>query len=224
MTTFNDKELDLGVGLCDVGYFYQTGVAADTETVTINGRVYEFDTDSSTTGDVDVDINADQTADASITALVAAVNGDGSRTVDAVAMAGNADTNAGAMLNSISKGANITLATDVTNGVVSAAALTGTAVTTSLRLSEFSYTVTAADVTQLATTGGNSICIAGFPVTSEPTLVSVLVKSATGGWVVPVLTVLFAFRQTNSNFYVLEVDDSAATLTATDVITGIASV
>jgi len=39
-----------------------SGVVIDGETITINGRVYEFDTDSSTTGDVDIDISASATA------------------------------------------------------------------------------------------------------------------------------------------------------------------
>jgi len=36
--------------------------------------------------------------------------------------------------------------------------------------------------------------------------------------VIPVATVVFTLAQVNSNFYVLYVDDAAATLTAADVI------
>lgn len=221
MATITDKDFNLGYGECDVGYIYFDDVGNDTGTVTIDGRVYELDTDSDTTGDVDVDISADQTADATCTALVSAINGDSARTVDAVAMAGNADTNAGVMLIARSPGEEITLATDATNGTVSAAALTGAKTETSLRLQPFKYTVTAADVTQLATTGGNSIAIAGFPSDVAPLLPSVLVRGSAGAWVVPVATVLFAFRQVNSNFFVLEVDDGAATLSADDIISGL---
>jgi hypothetical protein len=221
MATGGDK---FDQGRVCVGYFYLTASAADTETVTINSRVYEFDTDSTTTGDVDVDINADQTADAACTALVTAVNADAARVVDAVAMAGNHDGNAGVMLVAKAVGAtNYTLATTAGNGVVSAAALTGAKAVADTLLYPFTYTVTAADVTLLADANADSVAVAGFASTTEPTLNS-LVITTSGGWTVPVVTTVFTWLQANSNFWILVVDDSAATLTAGDVIAGIATV
>lgn len=212
---------ELGHGECDVGYFYFDGVGVVQKSVVIDGRDYEADGGAGITGDVLVDITADQTADATCTAYVTAINADSLRTVDAVAMAGNADTNAGVMLIARSPGKEITLTTDQTNGVVSAAALTGAKTTTSQNLMPFTYTVTAADVTQLATTGGNAIAICGIPATSAPVLQSLTVLGSAGAWVVPVATVVAAFTQVNSNYYVLHVDDGAATLSEGDVIRGL---
>ena len=79
------------IGQGCVGYFYLTGVAANAETLVINGRTYEFTTGGGIVGDVAADITADQTADNACTVLAAAINGDGTRVVDAVVMAGNAD-------------------------------------------------------------------------------------------------------------------------------------
>lgn len=54
-----------------------TSTTSDTETVTIGTRVYEFDTDSTvTSGNVSVDISGGNSASQSVTALVAAINGD----------------------------------------------------------------------------------------------------------------------------------------------------
>lgn len=210
------EELD---GSAPIGYFYLTSTAADTETVTINGRVYEFDTNSTSTGDVAVDISGDQTADAACTALAAAINGDGSRDADAVVMAGNADTNAGVLFIGKQVGStNFSLATTCANGVVSAAAFTGAASRTPKEWYAHSYTISAADVSQLATTGGNSIAVLGVPSTTSPTIRQVYVTNANGGWVVPVETVRWTLLQANSNYRVLALDDSAATLAANDVV------
>ena len=65
-----------------------TGVVSDGETVTIGARVYEFDTAPApgaiVAGRVRVDVSAGVTAPQAVTALVAAITGDGSATVTAV--------------------------------------------------------------------------------------------------------------------------------------------
>lgn len=207
-----------------VGYFYLTGAVSDTELVTLNGRTYEFDTDATSTGDVAVDVSGDQTADAAITALVAAINGDSSREFDAVAMAGNADTSAGCLLVATAADAtNRTIATDAANGVVSAAAVTGEAAAANTSLWAYEYTVTSADVTELARTGGNSVAVMAVNSTTQPKLVGLTVRTSAGAMVVPVATLVWTWAQANSNFWVLAVDDGAASLTAGDII-GVAAV
>jgi hypothetical protein len=65
------------------GDFGVVGIPADTETITINGRVYEFDTGGGITGDVAIDISAATTVDDVLTAIETAINGDGSAVVTA---------------------------------------------------------------------------------------------------------------------------------------------
>lgn len=73
------------------GILTLTGAVSDGETVTIGTDVYEFDTDSTVTqGNIQVDVNADQTAPAAITALVAAITA--SDTVGVGAADGAGDT------------------------------------------------------------------------------------------------------------------------------------
>lgn len=227
---YTDASIDpvhLATGLQDddqgracVGYFYCTGAVADTELVTINGRTHEFDNDSTFTGDVQVDVTGDLSADAACIALAAAINADASRSVDAVVMAGNNDTTAGCMFVAKVVGAtNFTTTTDVTNGgVVSAATMLGAAAVADVKTHYFTYAATAADVTLWALVGGDSVPIAGVVSTTQPVLRSVLVQLAAGGWVVPVVTVVFTWLQANTNFWILVVDDSAATITALDTI------
>ena len=208
---------DIGRGC--VGYFYLTGVAADTETVVIDGRTYEFDTaPTSITGDVMVDINADQSADAACTALVAALNADGTRVVDGVVMAGNGNANAGVMFVPIAAGAtNYTLVTTCGNGVVSAATLTDAAALTNRDIMAGEYGVTAADVTQLALTEGNSIAIAGFPSTTQPTLTGFTIRTAAGAFKSPA-SLEATMLQANANFWIVAIDDGGAILANGDLI------
>ncbi len=209
-----------------IGYVYCTGAVADTELVTIDGRTYEFDNDSTNTGDVPVDVTGDLTADAAMIALAAAINGDGSRTVDAVVMAGNSDTTAGVLLIARVVGAsNFSLTTDITNGgVVSAANLTGAAAAASKDVTFKEYTITAADVTLLALTGGNSVVIAGVISTSQPVLHSFLVATSAGAIVPTVATMGLTWLQLNTNYWVLILDSSVASFTTGDTIGMVISV
>ena len=203
-----------------IGYVYCTGAVADTELVTINGRTYEFDNDSTFTGDVQVDVTGDLTADAAMTALAAAINGDATRSVDAVVMAGNSDTTAGVLLIAKAIGStNFTLTTDITNGgVVSAATMTQAAAATNRKMTFLEYTITAADVTLLALTGGNSVVIGGVVSTTEPILTSFLVLTSAGAIVPTVATMAITFLQANTNFWLVILDSSVASFTTNDTI------
>jgi hypothetical protein len=207
------------LGRACVGYFYLTGAAGDTELVTINSRTYEFDTNATSTGDVAVDISGDATADAAITALVTAINADVSAVVEAVAWAGNNDTTAGvSLIANTAQATNYTLTTDAANGVVSAATLAGAAVIANRDLWAFSYTVTSADVTAWARSGGNEVAIAGVTSTTAPTIVGFLIRDSSNVCKSPANLTLKA-TQANSNFYALIVEDGITLLAASDVIT-----
>ena len=205
-------------GLLAVGYYYLTGVAQDTEIVTIIARTYQFENGTPSVSDVAVDITGDQTADAACTALAAAINADVNRTVDAVVMAGNADTNAGIMLIShAADGVNFAIATDCANGVVSAAAAVGGAVANNYTVAAGQYTITAADVTQLALVGGNSIVIGGFPSVTPPGIMNVFCTTAAGA-IKSLATVEVTQLQPGANFWALALDDPGAVLVATDIV------
>lgn len=216
------KHENKGVYRTSVAYAYLTGVAADTETITVGNRVYEFDTHATgaiTAGNVRVDINASQDADASCTALVAAVNADTARKMDAVVMANNDATNAGVIFCGKHEDVgNLTIAETITNGVKSAAAATGYAARKDYAHFGGSYTVTTADATLLALSGGNEVPIGVVPTTTAPTITSVMVVDASGVYQVITGLVVKA-TQVNSNFYAVIVEDGSTILAATDVIT-----
>lgn len=206
------------IGRTCAGYFELTGVVADTQTVTINGRVYEYDTNAAITGDILVDVTADQTADAAITALVAAVNADAARTVNAVAWVGNTDVSSGcSFIGIIVSGLNVTLAETCANGAVGATPAVGARNIGERDVFWGTYAVTAADVTTWALAAGNSIPIAGLPTTVAPLLVGLVCTTAAGA-VKSLATVAFTMVQANAQYFVLTVDDPGAVLAATDVI------
>lgn len=101
-----------------------TGVGVDQEIITLNGRVYELDTDSTpdSGGDVLVDVSGGVSADQTIAALVTAINGDDTAVMSAVGDSTNdimflyADT-AGVAGNSL------TTTEGFTNGTMSAATM-----------------------------------------------------------------------------------------------------
>ncbi len=74
------------------GALYMTGIGVDQELLTLNGRIYELDTDSTVDngGDVLVDVSGGVSADQTIAALVTAINGDSATgVIDAVGDATN---------------------------------------------------------------------------------------------------------------------------------------
>lgn len=69
------------------GAIFYSGRPADDEVFTINGRIYEIDDDDNfpqSSGDVQCDISGSANANADYVIIAAAINGDSSRTVDAV--------------------------------------------------------------------------------------------------------------------------------------------
>ena len=213
-------------GRAAVGYYYTTGVVADTNIVTIGTRVYEFDTAAApgaiTAGRVRVDVNnpADVTADAAITALVTAINGDVLSPVDAIAWIDNSDVTAGCTLVARTEdNLNHALAQATANGVVSGATLQGGAVPAAHGIGGGTYGVTAADVVTLARAAGsgNEIVIGAITTVNQPTITSLLCQTAAGA-VKALATVTFTLRQVNGNFWALTVEDGAAVLANGDVI------
>jgi len=201
-------------GLLSVGYIDFTGVSSDTETITIDGRVYEIDSDSTITGDVPVDISGGNSATQTATALTGAINGDGSKTVDAL------DVGDGTVIlvQAGPPGVDITLATTCANGVVSAASGQLSTAGGQKIVGRSTYTVTAADVTVTTDTNGKIVVSSAG---SEPEAWIVQVRDA-NGVVTSYANSQFAWEQVNSNFYVLtlkETQAAATDLTATDVIT-----
>uniref|UniRef100_A0A6H1ZN17 Uncharacterized protein n=1 Tax=viral metagenome TaxID=1070528 RepID=A0A6H1ZN17_9ZZZZ len=196
-----------------VGYVRFSGVTADAQTVTIQGRVYEFDIGGAVApGSVAVDISGGASATQSVTALVAAINGDAGASVEALA-----DT-AGACCVLIGKAAvtAFTLATTCINGVVSGAAMVGGVAAGDRFFVEGSYTVTAADVTAWA--AGDEVPILGMDDPgATPDIGYVQVMDATGGFgALPGLVARVA--QIDANNWVLLLADPLVTLAATDVI------
>ncbi len=132
-----------------VGAVYFTGRPGDDELLTINGRKYEIDDDGDfpqASGDVQCDLSGNSTLDEDITDIAAAINGDGSADVTAVADTANdvlflqAKT-AGAAGNSI------TLVTALTDTVVSDATFADGADAAVAQVVGIRHTITAGEVT-----------------------------------------------------------------------------
>lgn len=102
--------------------------------------------------------------------------------------------------------------------VVSGATLLGRSVPAERTQISGSYSVIAADVTSWAAAAANEVSIAGFPSTTEPTLLSVVVRSA-AGVCKNLATVGARFVQSGANEWALVILDPVAVLAATDVIT-----
>jgi hypothetical protein len=207
-----------------VGYFALTGAVADTQTVTIGTRVYEFETGGGVTpGNVAVDVTADQTADAACAALAAAVMADISREADVEVWAGNSDVTAGITIITLAAGAaNLALAETCANGYVSGANTVAYEAAIRKDLYSGRRTITALDVTTLAGAGGNEIVIGGVRSTTAPLLVSVTCQEA-GGAMMALATVVFRWQQIAAGYYALLCEDGGAVLADTDVIMWIAT-
>lgn len=201
------------------------GNMLDGDTLSIGGRTYEFDTavaPGAIVGNVRVDISGGATLAQSITALVAAVNGDASRTVDALDIGGDV---VAFVHRTPGTAGNIAIAETVDVGnqmVVSGANFTGGQAEGRLSLQACRYTITAADVTTLLRTlGTTEIVIAGFPSTTAPRLFALAADtSAAGGAWIDLTDGILTFRQVNTNFWVLCYAEPAAgaLLAATNVL------
>lgn len=198
-----------------VGYLRFSGVSSDAETVTVQGRVYEFDTGGAVApGSVLVDISGGASAAQSVAAFVAAVNADSGASVEALA------DSAGTSAILIGKAATtaFTLATTCANGVVSGAAMADGRAQADRYFSFSQHPLTAADITALA--AGNEVPVCGMDDPgSTPVLRYVQVMSSAGSFYsMAGLTARVA--RINANNYAILLSDplALALLSATDVV------
>lgn len=157
------------IGRAGFGYIHFTGVTSDGERITINTRIYEFDTGGviGAGADVAVDISGGNSAAQSATALAAAINGDASRSVNAIAL--------GDAVHIITLGAvNSTgypLAETCANVTLSAATMTSGATRTAQVQTTLRRQLTAVDASFLsAALGTNEIVLGVFPSTTQPAI------------------------------------------------------
>jgi len=213
-TTTQLNEIVYHEGAPPVAVVDHTGECADAETVTVSGRVYEYDTDSSITGDVDVDISGGSTATDCATALIAAINGDGSATVEAADF-----SNGTVALVALSAASSITLAETLTNGIISTTSGFGGAAAGRKRAYGCTHTVSANEVTTTTDQNG-AIAVCGLTLTSSPTVYVVDIRDS-NGVESACATCQFSWSQINSDQYVLklvETQNGATALTAGDVV------
>lgn len=193
-------------GAPSVGTFRLTGATLNGEAVTVGARSYVF------TGGA---------AGASITALVAAVNGDASREADALDLAGDA-----CGFLSLTKPGLIALSTTCVNGVVSDIGLVSGSVSTFRIQSRGRFSINPEHVA--AWVAGGAVVVGGVAAATMPTLEGFLVQAAApvGGQFKNLTTgvVGATWIQFNANYYGLVVTDSGGILADTDTITWTAHV
>lgn len=219
------------LGTAGVAWIGITGAVADGDRVSIGGRIYEFDT-AAPPGAIGAGANVrvgvsggggDQANNAAgaIAALVAAVNGDASRVVNAVDIGGDV---AGFVALVAGSGTNFAISELIDGGNVinvSAAAATMNTDREPYARTSRSYTITAADVTELARTLGTSeIPVCSFASTTQPVIMSVAAFTA-GGSYVSLVDGKFTMRQANAAYWVLCYAEPAggAVLAAGDRVT-----
>lgn len=114
-----------GAATAATGTITLDGDVADGETVTIGTRVYEFDTNSSITGDVAVDVSGGVDKATAQAALLAAVNGDGSAVASLGAFAADAST---VTADTVGTGGNSIATTETGTNIAFAGATLGGAI------------------------------------------------------------------------------------------------
>ena len=210
-----------------IGYVLITGGGtADGDQVGVAGRLYEFDTNAAIAGQVAVDVSGGANAAQSITALVAAINGDAQRVVDALDGGGNVCV---LVHRTPGTGGNVALTNPVDGGGtidISAATLVLGAAEGRLSLVPFARTITAQDVAALVLALGTAqVPLCAFPSTTQPQLFSSHARSATGADIA-LVDGQFTFQQINANQWVLLYNEpvAGALLGANNVITGLIGV
>lgn len=217
-------------GVAGSGWIRFSGPVLDGERVTINGRVYEFDTTAppgsiAVGADVRVGVSGGEGGAGAVNAtaqLIAALNAD----VSAVIHAAPSTATDEALFVSKARGigGNYAISTTSLVGSLSGAAMKGGIAANSQKRGALSYTVTAGDVTVLATTLGSSeIPIGVFPVTSAPSIVNVSAfrpNGATGYDPIALAGAHFFVRQASTGYYVVSYAEPAggALLLAADLI------
>lgn len=201
-----------------IWYIDITWNCSDTDTITINSRVYEFDTNSTITWNVVVNISWWATATASATALVWAINWDTSRVVDAIDVWDWTVL----LVAKTTWTTNFTIAKSWTNIAISWANCVWAKAPAVQTWYIWKRTITAQDVT--TTTWLNWVVnILWIPKTSAPT--NFLISIRNSAWVFKnYANSQFTFVQANSNFYVLQLKETqnwSTDLIAWDVITAL---
>lgn len=205
-----------------IGYVLITGAGtADGDQIAINGITHEFDTDASTVAPViRVDISGGASAAQSTTALVAAVNGNAARVVDALDIGGNCVALVSLLGGTVG---NYTLTNAVDAGgtiAVAGANLVGGVDESRFSLMFDQYTVTAQDVTTLAVTLGTSeIPIGAFAGTTAPEIYGFWCRTAAGA-IKDLTDGIIRVAQVNANHFALFYIEPAAgaLLAATDIV------
>lgn len=210
------------VGRLPVGWvrFVAAGVnALDTITVTTGGIAQVW---TATAGAPATNLEWQRSAvnganDA--TAFAARVNLNGQSNVRAVNMAVGGAVGVVALFTKRIDVGNPALAESTAGArqIVSAAAFTGSTLSSDKLLCRGEYTVTAADVATWIAAGTPEIGIAAVPSTGQPVLTSFNIQVA--GVFRSTATVSAIFRQSGVNEWVLAVEDAGAVMSAADVIT-----
>ncbi|MFH1496563.1 MAG: hypothetical protein ABII82_01940 [Verrucomicrobiota bacterium] len=210
-------------GILDTFYVRMTGNGVDANTLSIVStrtghptvtRVYELDTAAApgaiTAGRVRVDISGGATAAQTVTALVAAINGDGDRVCEAVDIGGDV-----CALIAMTTDSQLTATVVLTNGVLSAAAAVGAQAEVGFGLTPINYTATAENVTAWAVPA--QVTVGGIESTATPIVVSACIVSAAGG-IKSAATVDVIPTQVNGNNWLIAVGDAGATMANTDLL------
>ena len=185
-------------------------------------RVYEFDTAAApgsiaATSDVRVDVSAAVTPAASVTALVAAINGDGFRVCDALDIGGTV-----CALVALSHKAVLT-ATETLAGVgniLGAATFWGQHTEAPLSLIAGTFSASANARTIWAAAG--EVPIFTVASTAQPTTIALSRTSAAGILESPVIATAI-WRQVHTNFWALCIADGSTIFDADDVIAFLAT-
>jgi len=216
------------------GYLFLTGVSADGETFTINGRVYELDPAGvAAVGDVAITVANGATAAVTAAAIVAQLNADTSRTVDAVLLeaggvnsviafvptdavgdtAGDGNTEGFALVETFGNG-------DWRANRNAADNLDGNGNPAAFREASGSHQVTAQDVANLA--DGAGIAMGATPWEDVPVRVQYTCMTGPptqlGSAVKTLATVELRWVQANSGRWILECVDPGAVLGAGDFV------
>jgi hypothetical protein len=222
--------------LTPAGYCYLllSGVSADGETFSINGRVYELDPAGvAAVGDVAITVANGANANVTALAIVAQVNLDAGRDVDALLLSVGAAVECVAFVPRVGTGAFVgdgaaagfVTADTLGNGAfrtnrAAAALFSGDGNPAAFNECSGTHEVVAGDVAQWLLNGG--IAIAAVPFTTAPVRVQYTCQRGAptdaGAVVVSLATVEFRWRQVNTNRWVLECIDLVPVLQAGDFI------
>ncbi|MFH1841888.1 MAG: hypothetical protein ABIF77_01660 [bacterium] len=216
-----------GGGRVGTGWFIgNAGMVADGDTFTINGREYLVYTGAAPgTGDVEILITA-VNVDTQIDEIMAGVNADVLREVDAVPV-GPAGAFTGLGFVPHSPAGNYALVHTLTNWVWNEGASPSAFVDGSanpLTLAPFAHTVSVADGVELA--AGRWIQVASFPSATAPLLCGLVIRDATGShYGLATLETQVAFDGATGMYNLQLLDPAGGVgLVATDIVSGFMAV